>query len=62
LVQQIAVGAVQLDPVKAGVDRVSRSVGEILDGARDFGLGQLLGGDEILFALEGVNLSRRGDR
>ena len=62
LVQQVAVGAVQLDAVQPGLDRVARGPHELLDDAR-----QLLGGQRVRdrvvgLAGVGVHLSLDRDR
>ncbi len=58
LVDEVAVGAVQLDPVETGVHRPPGGVREVLHGRLDLGGGQLHRDGEVLHAVRGEHLLR----
>jgi hypothetical protein len=67
LIEQIAIGAVDLDPVETGGHRVTRGVYVVADQARNFVESQRAGLDIILLAFDRVGITRRfrggrGDR
>lgn len=59
---EVAVGAVQLDPVEARVDGVAGGGGEVGHGLPDLGVGQLTRLDEVLRSHVGVDLTGGLDR
>ncbi|GAA1327141.1 hypothetical protein GCM10009647_064790 [Streptomyces sanglieri] len=59
---EVAVGAVQLDPVEAGVDRVAGGRREVGDGLPDLVAGQFARGGEVRHARAGEEPAGRPDR